>query len=111
MELHAKKVVHVVASADIESRLVRIAEKYNHGGYTIYQARGGGATGLQSGMLDVDSNIVFMMVVDEQRSEPILVELDKMIKRGFQMIVYVTDAQVLRREKFGGPRAETASQA
>lgn len=109
MELHAKKVVHVVASADIESRLVKIAEKYNHGGYTVHQARGGGATGLQSGMLDVDSNIMFLMIVDEQRMEPILVELDKMIKRGFQMIAYVTDAQVLRRDKFGGAGADATS--
>lgn len=103
MELYAKKVVHVVASADLESRLVKIAEEYNRGGYTIYSARGGGDTGIQSGMLDVDSNIAFMMVVSEPNLTPILQALDHMIKRGYQMIAYVLDAQVLRREKFGKP--------
>lgn len=102
MELYGKKVVHVVASADLEQRLVKIADQYNAGGYTIYQARGSGDAGIQSGALDVDSNIVFMMVVSESRLEPILESLDKMIKRGYQMIAYVLDAQVLRRQKFGG---------
>ena len=101
MEMYAKKVIHVVASADIEARLIKIAEEFNGGGYTIYPARGGGATGVQSGLLDVDSNIAFMMVVSEPDLEPILTALDRMIKRGYQMIAYVHDAQVLRREKFG----------
>ncbi len=101
MELYAKKVVHIVASADIESRLVKIAQEYNRGGYTIYPARGGGDLGVQSGMLDVDSNIAFMMVVSEKDLDQILQALDRMIKRGYQMIAYVLDAQVLRREKFG----------
>lgn len=108
MELHTKKVVHVVASADLEARLVKIADEHNAGGYTIYQARGGGDTGVQSGMLDVDSNIVLMMVVSESRLEPILLALDKMIRRGYLMIAYVLDAQVLRREKFGGRAEEKA---
>ncbi len=101
MELFAKKVVNVVASAELESLLVRTAERLNAGGYTIMPARGAGSTGVQSGMLDVDSNIAFVMVVAEAQLAPVLEELDRLSKRGYQMIVYVTDAHVLRRQKFG----------
>lgn len=101
MNIFAKKLVHIVAASDIEKRLVKVAEKYNNGAYSVIEARGGGTKGVQSGLMEMDSNVLFMMIVPEEGLEAVLGSLERMIGRGYQMIVWVTDVQVLRRDKFG----------
>ncbi|QKT04204.1 transcriptional regulator [Ectothiorhodospiraceae bacterium 2226] len=96
------KVVNVIANAERERRLIETAEKYGASGYTVMEVRGGGSTGEQAGVLDSDTSILFMMIVSQEKAENLLASLHRMIGRGHRILVFVTDAEVLRPEKFGG---------
>lgn len=100
IELHREKLVNIVANATLESRLIDLAERDGVTGYTIIDARGGGATGVQGGMFESDSNILFMMIVSDRLLEAVLTELDRLIRKGHNLVVYVSNTEVMRKEKF-----------
>lgn len=47
-----------------------------------------------------ESNILFMRAFPESRLGAVLAEVDKLMKRGHRLVVFVSDTQVMRREKF-----------
>lgn len=100
-ELHPSKVVTIIAEAQLESRLIKLAKRHNIGGYTILEARGDGASGMQSGSLDVESNILFLIIVSNSRLEAIMDELAGWINQGHHLVTFASDANVLRPQKFG----------
>ena len=51
-------------------------------------------------MREGESNILFMRAFPESRLGAVLAEVDKLMKRGHRLVVFVSDMQVKRREKF-----------
>jgi len=97
-QLHAKKMVNVVANAALEARLAEIARKNGATGYTVVDARGWGHAGLQSGALGADSNILFMaLLADEQ---PLVEALAALNEAGHQLVVWVSEVGVMRKDRF-----------
>ena len=94
------KLINIVANVTLEDRLVGIAEKHGASGYTVLEARGGGSAGLQTGVLEGGSNILFMLVVPESRLDEVLADFERLMKRGHHLAAFITDTQVLRPEKF-----------
>jgi len=94
------KLINVVANATLEERLVDIAEAHVTSGYTVLEARGAGSAGLQTGSLEGESNILFMLIVPEPKLDEVLADIEKLMKRGHHLVAFVTDTQVVRREKF-----------
>ncbi|MBT9499453.1 MAG: transcriptional regulator [Zoogloea sp.] len=94
------KLINIVANVTLEDRLVGIAEKHGASGYTVLEARGGGSAGLQTGVLEGGSNILFMLVVPESRLDEVLADVERLMKRGHHLAAFITDTQVLRPEKF-----------
>lgn len=94
------KLINIVANVTLEDRLVGIAERHGASGYTVLEARGGGSAGLQTGVLEGGSNILFMLVVPESRLDEVLADVERLMKRGHHLAAFITDTQVLRPEKF-----------
>jgi len=99
-QLHPMKLINIVANMTLEERLVDIAEAHDSSGYTILDARGAGSAGLQTGALEGGSNILFMLVITESKLKEVMADIEKLMKRGHHLACFVTDTQVLRREKF-----------
>ena len=99
-QLYPMKLINIVANAALEERLVGIAEAHETSGYTVLDARGAGSAGLQTGVLEGESNILFMLVVPESRLDAVLADVNKLMKRGHHLAAFVSDTQVMRREKF-----------
>ncbi|MHB1051730.1 MAG: P-II family nitrogen regulator [Thiobacillus sp.] len=99
-QLHPMKLINIVANMTLEERLVDIAVAHGTSGYTILEARGAGSAGLQTGALEGGSNILFMLVVTESKLTEVMVDIEKLMKRGHHLACFVSDTQVLRREKF-----------
>lgn len=97
---HPMKLINIVANAALEERLSDIAEAHAASGYTVLDARGAGSAGLQTGALEGGSNILFMLIVPAAKLDEVLTDIEKLMKRGHHLAVFVTDTQVLRREKF-----------
>ena len=94
------KLTNLVANAAREERLSAIAEAHAASGYTVLDARGAGSAGLQTGVLEGGSNILFMLIVPEAKLDEVLADIEKLMKRGHHLAAFITDTQVLRREKF-----------
>lgn len=99
-QFHPMKLINIIANATLEERLIGIAEAHATSGYTILDARGAGSAGLQTGVLEGESNILFMLIVAEHKLDAVLADVEKLMKRGHHLALFVSDTQVMRREKF-----------
>lgn len=99
-QFYPMKVIHIVANATLEDRLIEIARANGTSGYTVLEARGSGSAGMQTGVLEGESNIQFLLIVSEDMLDKVLVDVEKLMKRGHHLVTFITDTQVMRREKF-----------
>lgn len=100
--LYPEKLVTVVTTSTLEDRLVGIFRARGTSGYTIVPARGAGSRGVQAG-LDFDANILVKVVLPPDRLDPLLDDLNGLIRRGHHMTVVVSDVHVITPEKFTRP--------
>jgi nitrogen regulatory protein PII len=100
MQLHAMKQIDIIANVTLEERLAAIAGQHNASGYTVLEARGAGSAGLQTGVLEGESNILFILVVPEVSLDAVLHDIEKLTKRGHRLAVFISDTQVMRQEKY-----------
>lgn len=101
--LEQKKLLTIITARELEKMIIEVARRRGVGGYTVVQASGAGASGIQSGMLDVDSNILIYIILSEQRLITLLDDLEGMMVRGHRLKAIVSDITILPR-KPGGVR-------
>jgi PII-like signaling protein len=100
--LEYKKLLTIIAARELEKMIIEAARRRGVGGYTVVQASGAGASGIQSGMLDSDSNILIYIILSEARLLSVLEDLDEMIRRGHRLKAIVSDIAILPRKPAGG---------
>ena len=101
--LFPEKLVTIITNDVLEDHLARTVRNRGASGYTIVRARGAGSSGEMSGMLDVDTNIKFHVIMPEDRLSGLLDDLEGLIKKGHHLTVFVSDVSVLAPEKFEAP--------
>ncbi len=98
--LFPEKLVTVITSDVLEDHLVARVRNRGASGYTIVRARGAGSSGEQSGMLDIDTNIKFHVIMPPERLSTLLDDLEQLINKGYHLTVFVSDVSVLGPEKY-----------
>lgn len=101
--LFPEKLVTIICADVLEEKLVARVRRRGASGYTIVRARGAGSSGEQSGMLDVDTNIKFHVILSEQRLQGFLEDLADLTGRGYHLTAFVSDVSVMRPQKFDTP--------
>ena len=96
--LEPKKLLTIITSRAFERMIIAALRKHGVGGYTVVQASGAGISGIQSGMLDCDSNILIYIILSEARLASLLDDFDDMMNRDYRIKVIVTDISVLPRK-------------
>ena len=96
--LEQKKLLTIITSRAFEKMIIEALRRRGVGGYTVVNASGAGATGIQSGMLDSDSNILIYIVLSEARLITVLDDLEDMMNRGYRIKAVVTDISILPRK-------------
>ena len=97
--LEQKKLLTIITSRAYEKMIIEALRECGVGGYTVVNASGAGASGIQSGMLDSDSNILIYVVLSEDRMETVFDKLEDMMQRGYRIKVIVSDISLLPRTK------------
>ena len=98
--LFPEKHVTIITSDVLEDRLVGHIRARGASGYTIVRARGAGSSGEQSGLLDVDTNIKVHVILPPERLSALLDDLEKLMKQGHHLVVFVGEVSVMAPEKF-----------
>lgn len=103
--LAQEKLITIITTDVLEDQLIAKVKTCGVSGYTIQRARGGGSSGIQSGMLDIDTNMTFTVIVPPEKLEKLLDGLQELINRRYHLTVYVSDVSVMRPDKFAVPLA------
>ncbi|RKT44761.1 P-II family nitrogen regulator [Thiocapsa rosea] len=98
-----EKLVTVITTDVLEQRLIAAVRRCGLSGYTLLRARGAGSDGLQSGNLEIDTNLLLKVIVPPERLSGLLDNLDALIGQGYHLTVFVADVEVLGHEKFERP--------
>lgn len=98
VKLVSEKLIRIIAAAELEAQLVELSKRRSVSGYTVVDARGAGASGIQPGLMDIDSNVLFLMVVPPEQFDEVMEDLAKIMRRGHHMMVLVSDTEVMRRK-------------
>lgn len=100
MDETTRKLLTVITEAALESTLVKDLIRLGAHGYTITDARGRGSRGVRSAGWDTSANIRVEVVCDEATAHAIARHLKELYYSNFAMILFLSDVEVLRPEKF-----------
>ncbi len=92
---HAEKIVQIITSSSLESRLVDTFEEIGIAGYTVFNVRGDGDTGIQDSHIDGDTNILIMIVTTPESYERLMEALNKYKRKGQHLMVFSMNTEVL----------------
>ena len=101
--LFPEKLVTIITNDVLEDRLIACVRNRGASGYTILRARGAGSSGEESGMLAIDTNIKFHVILPPERLTGLLDDLERLMRKGYHLTVFVSDVSVLGPEKFEAP--------
>lgn len=100
MSLVKRKLVTIVTEAMLEQSLLKDLERLGAHGYTVTEARGKGSRGERDASWEPSGNIRIEVVCDEAVAETIANFLYERYYRNYGMILFTSDVDVLRPEKF-----------
>ncbi len=98
--LYPEKLLSIITISAMEDRLVSMFKKYGVKGFTILRARGEGSSGYEADISGFDSNILVKVIVPKERMDSILESIERKIKKGYHLTVYISDVQVITPDKF-----------
>ena len=97
---HQRKLLTIVTEATIESSLIDDFESLGVNGYTIIDARGKGSHGVRTAGWETNSNIRIEIICNVELANKISNYLKDKYYENYAMIMYLSDTQVFRLEKF-----------
>jgi len=96
--LEHKKLLTIIAPREFRRLLVDTLRKREVGGYTVVNATGAGTTGLRSGLLGADANVLIYVIVSAGRLEGVLEDLDELMRGGYRLKALISDLALLPRK-------------
>lgn len=101
--LEHKKLLTLITSRELQRLVLDTARRCGVGGYTVVPASGAGTSGVQTGILDGDSNVLIYIILSEPRLMNLLAEIEKLMDAGYRVKALVSDIAMLPR-KVAPPR-------
>jgi hypothetical protein len=100
MTFKPRKLVTIVSEAVLEERIVADALRLGARGYTVCDARGQGQRGARSGDWEANRNVRIEIVCGQEIAHALAEHLLATYYRDYAMILFVSDVDVIRPEKF-----------
>lgn len=100
MQVHARKLLVIIAEAALEKQLVSAARRFGAQGHTIADVRGGGAHGERAARWDADRLIEMKVICEAAVAEALAQHLLASYAPHYALTLFVTDVGVFRPEKF-----------
>ena len=100
MKLFDVKLLTVTSEILAQKAILDILHKHGISGYTTYEVNGNGSKGIRGQGLKNEKNIKIEIVSSEEKLKDIAEELTRSLFSDFAIILYFSDVQVIRSEKF-----------
>lgn len=100
MQVQTRKLLTIITEAVVEHTLVEEIERLGAHGYTITEARGKGHRGVRNARWQAGGNIRIEVVCDPDVAAAIAAHLNKHYYDDYAMILFLSEVEVLRPEKF-----------
>lgn len=107
MQPHSRKLVTIITESVIEKEITQEIEKLGVSGYTITDARGKGHRGVRNAGWEHGSNIRVEVVCEDRLAKAVADHLKERYYENYAMILFITDVNVLRPEKFNREEGTT----
>ncbi|MBS3944987.1 MAG: hypothetical protein KGZ42_05775 [Melioribacter sp.] len=95
-----KKLVTIITESILEQMIVKDLKNLGAKGYTIIEARGSGAHGTRSADWGQNQNIQIEVICNDLTAQQIIEHCQKNYYSNYAMVIFTTDIQVLRSDKF-----------
>lgn len=100
MRLYNIKLLTITCEIMAQNLVKEILKKHKITGYTSYEVGGMGDSGLRGQGLPEEKNVKIEVVLTEQSAEKIVEEISRTLFSDYAIILYLSDVQVARTEKF-----------
>ena len=100
MKLYPVKLLTVTCEILAQKNILDILQKHKINGYTAYEVDGKGARGLRGQGFKNEKNVKIEVVMREERLQDVVEEISRTMFSNFAIMLYVSDVQVVRTEKF-----------
>ena len=97
-ELEQKKMLILITAKPLQRMVIETLAPRGIGGYTIAAVTGAGTSGLNTGTLPSDSNVMIHIILSETRLMGVLEDIDALMDRGYRIKAIVQDIQILPRK-------------
>ncbi|AKJ27371.1 P-II family nitrogen regulator [Caldimonas brevitalea] len=97
---HRRQLLVIIAEATLEKALVRDVKRLGAHGYTVYDVRGEGSTGVREGAWEADRTIEMKVICEEAIADAIAEHVLAQYAPNYGVTMFFTDVQVLRPQKF-----------
>ena len=101
MKTEPCKLVTIIAEDEMEQRLVDDLKRLGATGYTVFDVRGEGSHGPRASKWEGE-NIQIETLVDDETADRILEHVAEHYFERHGVVLYVTDADVIRASKYAG---------
>ena len=100
MKLYNVKLLTVTCEILAQKNVIDILSKHKITGYTTYEVEGNGARGLRGQGLKNEKNVKVEVIIGEEKLSDVIEEISRILFANFAIVLYVSDIDVLRVEKF-----------
>lgn len=100
MRLYNIKLLTIVCEIMAQNLVKEILKKHKITGYTLFEVGGMGDKGLRGRGLPEEKNVKIEIVLTEESAQKIVEEIARTMFSDYAIILYVSDIQVARTEKF-----------
>ena len=97
---HPRQLLVIIAEAALEKSLVRDVKRLGAQGYTVYDVRGEGASGVREGAWEADRTIEMKVICEGDVADQIAEHVLATYAPHYRITMFFTNVQVLRPQKF-----------
>ncbi len=95
-----RQLLTIITEAVLERQISEDLKRLGAHGYTVVDARGEGSRGVRSADWEYSKNIRIETICEERVAAAIVDHLTRTYYAHYAMIVYVTEVEIFRPEKF-----------
>ena len=100
MKLYNVKLLTITCEILAQKNIIEILKKHEISGYTTYEVDGNGARGIRGQGFKNEKNVKVEIIMREEKLQDVVEEISRTLFADFAIVLYVSNVDVVRIEKF-----------